>query len=482
MRLKLPIVVVIASLLLFSCRKDPNPPVGYTFENSQINVTTDEVWGVKQTTAWVEGGVITHGNVSVTENGVCWSTSHSPTINNYHMVSSSGEGHILCNITGLVPGTVYYCRAYAISTKGVAYGNEKVFTTISDGEFSITVSADPSDGGIVYGGGNYNINQTCTLAAIANEGYIFVDWKDYGGSIVSNNANYSFTVNGNRILIAEFMAKPQSYTINVSANPIDGGIVAGSGVYQGGQSRTVYATANSGYTFTNWTENGVQVSSNDSYSFIVDGNRSLVANFNCTYNGNEYVDLGLPSGTLWATCNIGANKPEGYGYRFAWGETLQKNVFNWSNYQYCNGTETTLTKYCTLSSYGYNGFTDNLTALLPEDDAASTNWSDEWHIPTKEEWQELYDHTTCVWTDLNGVNGRRFTASNGNSLFLPAAGYNAGNDSYFVGDNGYYYSSSLYGSYPNCVWYFVFGSDHYDMGNMGNRCHGLSVRAVRSVL
>lgn len=324
MRINRLIVIIIHVIVLASCTKDPAPPANNTFINSKISVTTYEVWGITQTTAYGEGGVIVHGNVTITECGICWGTNHNPTIENNHIVSGSGEGHILCKMTGLNAGTNYYYRAYAVSSRGTVYGNEESFSTISDGEFTITVSADPSDGGIVYGGGNYNINQTCTLAAIANEGYIFVDWKDYGGSIVSNNANYSFTVNGNRILVAEFMAKPQSYTISVAANPIDGGIVAGSGMYQGGQSRTVYATANSGYTFTNWTENGVQVSSNDSYSFIVDGNRTLVANFNCTCNGNEFVDLGLPSGTLWATCNIGANKPEGYGYRFAWGETLQK--------------------------------------------------------------------------------------------------------------------------------------------------------------
>ena len=279
MRLKLPIVVVIASLLLFSCRKDPNPPVGYTFENSQINVTTDEVWGVKQTTAWVEGGVITHGNVSVTENGVCWDTSHSPTMNNYHMVSGSGEGHILCNITGLVPGTAYYCRAYAISTKGVAYGNEKVFTTISDGEFSIMVSADPSDGGTVTGGGVYQQGQTCTVHATAKAGYTFTNWSEDGNQ-VSIDSNYTFTVAGNRTLVAHFTANPQIYSINVVASPVYGGSVTGGGnTYQQGQSCTVTATANNGYIFSKWTENSSMVSTEASYTFDVTGNRTLVAHF-----------------------------------------------------------------------------------------------------------------------------------------------------------------------------------------------------------
>ena len=138
---------------------------------------------------------------------------------------------------------------------------------------------------------------------------------------------------------------------------------------------------------------------------------------------HDYVDLGLPSGMLWATCNVGANAPEDNGDYFAWGETQPKDVYNWDTYQYCMGSYNTLTKYCTRSDYGFNGFTDNLTILLPEDDAATANWGNGWRMPTIEEWQELYQNTTHTWTTQNGVNGRLFTASNGSSLFLPAAGY-----------------------------------------------------------
>ena len=193
-----------------------------------------------------------------------------------------------------------------------------------------------------------------------------------------------------------------------------------------------------------------------------------------------YVDLGLPSGTLWATCNVGAGSPEEYGDYFAWGETQPKDTYNWSTYQYCMGSENTLTKYCTKSSCGYNGFTDNLTTLLLEDDAATANWGYEWRMPTQAEWQELYQNTTHTWTTQNGVNGRLFTATNGNSLFLPAAGYRRNSSLGDAGSYGHYWSSSLTTGYPGSSWFLDFSSGNCYMDRDYDRYCGLSVRPVRS--
>jgi uncharacterized protein (TIGR02145 family) len=194
---------------------------------------------------------------------------------------------------------------------------------------------------------------------------------------------------------------------------------------------------------------------------------------------HEYVDLGLPSGLLWATCNVGAEFPEDYGDYFAWGETTPKDICYWSNYQYCNGYSTRLTKYCNNSSYGYNGFTDDLTTLLPEDDAATANWGSGWRMPTKAEFEELCNNTTVTWTRQNGVNGRLFTASNGNSLFLPAAGHRYNSRLYDTASYGYYWSSSLYSDGPYNAWDFYFNSDYYFVGSV-YRYYGQSVRPVRS--
>lgn len=193
----------------------------------------------------------------------------------------------------------------------------------------------------------------------------------------------------------------------------------------------------------------------------------------------DWVDLGLPSGTLWATCNVGADTPEGYGDYFAWGETQPKDVYNWSNYQYCNGSYDQLTKYCNNSSYGYNGFTDNLTTLQPGDDAATANWGSGARLPTTQEWNELRDYCSSVWTTQNGVNGRRFTGPNGNTIFLPAAGDRWGDELDSAGSYGDYWSSSLDTGYPYNAWSFYFGSGGTDVYSDG-RYSGQSVRAVRS--
>lgn len=198
---------------------------------------------------------------------------------------------------------------------------------------------------------------------------------------------------------------------------------------------------------------------------------------------HQYVDLGLPSGLLWATCNVGADSPESYGDCFAWGETEPKSEYNWSTYSYSNGSSSEdpqLIKYCNRSDYGYNGFTDDLAILLPEDDAATANWGSGWRTPTYAEWQELYENTTVNWTTQNGVLGRLFTATNGNTLFLPAAGHFLESGPYGIGSAGWYWSSSLNNAAPNYAWDFHINSNDYYMDYFGDRSTGRPVRAVRS--
>ena len=157
-------------------------------------------------------------------------------------------------------------------------------------------------------------------------------------------------------------------------------------------------------------------------------------------DGHEYVDLGLPSGLKWATCNVGASKPEEYGGYYAWGETKEKENYSWETYELCNGSSFSMTKYCTDSDYGK---VDIKKVLDPEDDVAHVKWGGSWRMPTNEEQKELLDYCSWKKTTLNGIKGYRVTGPNGNIIFLPAAGGMDDASLNFRGHSGHYWSSTL---------------------------------------
>ena len=195
---------------------------------------------------------------------------------------------------------------------------------------------------------------------------------------------------------------------------------------------------------------------------------------------HEWVDLGLPSGTLWATCNIGSDNPEEYGDYFSWGETETKDIYDSDHYKFNRGSGM-MTKYCTVSSFGSGGMTDGLTELLPEDDAATAIWGDDWQMPSIAQVEELIDtfFTTSKWTRLNDYLGTMITSKkNGNWIFLPATGYVDGNAIYRRDSFGSCWSRSLREDAPR---------DAYDWGYMWSgifwgadrRYMGENVRPVR---
>ena len=211
-------------------------------------------------------------------------------------------------------------------------------------------------------------------------------------------------------------------------------------------------------------------------------------------NGYGYVDLGLPSGTLWACCNIGANNPVDYGNYFAWGETEPQKSYDWESYKWSKSGEYTITKYCSHSEYGYKKFTDEKTELDLEDDAAFINLGNGWRMPSKEQFEELLNnkYTTSEWIMINEIKGRLIISKrNNNSIFLPAAGYRNGRQLINTTPFGGYWARTL-SSEISVFNNLLYGADclflndcketvltPYFISHDGNRYNGRSVRPVR---
>ena len=201
----------------------------------------------------------------------------------------------------------------------------------------------------------------------------------------------------------------------------------------------------------------------------------------------EAVDLGLPSGIKWASFNLGATKPEEYGGYYQWGgleDVTDTGIYlNWDNCPYHTGSDmfTGWTKYIPSYQSSYwsgAGSPDNKTVLDPEDDVVRVKLGGSWRMPTKEEFDELRSICTSEWVTMNGVPGLKFTSNkNGNSIFLPAAGYRGNDYLDSAGSYGHYWSSSLYAGYPSYAYLMYFGSGYVNT-NSYYRYYGRSVRPV----
>ena len=196
----------------------------------------------------------------------------------------------------------------------------------------------------------------------------------------------------------------------------------------------------------------------------------------------EYVDLGLPSGLKWAKYNVGATNETDYGYYFQWGDIEDKSnaECSWATYKHCKGFYDNLTKYNTSTNYGENP--DNKITLDPVDDAARAHMGGDWRMPTRDEFRELFDYTNNEWIvnyNGSGVNGRKFTSkTNGNSIFIPAAGLRSGSLSFYQGHFCDVWSSSLNTTTPRYAWALDFNSSHITAEYDFSRSNGLAVRGV----
>lgn len=250
------------------------------------------------------------------------------------------------------------------------------------------------------------------------------------------------------------------------------------------ESGLVIAIGSGQVTITATAKDGSHVS--DSFNLIVESTISG------TDNGYQYVDLGLPSGTMWATCNVGEyydspdNSPLSTGGYYTWGDITPNNE-GWGRYKWCNGTEYALTKYCTNSDYGK---VDNITTLELEDDVAHVKWGGNWRIPTHEELIELREN--CTWVSIEGVPQAlagilyKVVGPNGNSILIPGTGISTRGSISTIADYVFYSSSTLYNTDPRYAYGlhgggFVYGMTRTEDGYITfDRSYGVPVRPVRS--
>lgn len=195
----------------------------------------------------------------------------------------------------------------------------------------------------------------------------------------------------------------------------------------------------------------------------------------------EWIDLGLPSGLLWSSCNLGASDQQSSGNFYAWGEVQTKEVYDWTHYRHCtadgSGNLVSFTKYNTSATYGT---TDNKTVLESGDDAATSVLGAGARIPTNSEWQELLDtaNVSLQWATVNSVEGLKITSrSNGNSIFLPAAGFREGSELKSAGVRAYYWSASLCTEHDGTAYYTNI-TNRFQTIDYRDRFFGISVRAV----
>ncbi|MCQ2306383.1 MAG: hypothetical protein MJ000_02315 [Bacteroidales bacterium] len=243
----------------------------------------------------------------------------------------------------------------------------------------------------------------------------------------------------------------------------------------GGSLRQTDVTVGSDQKARTWWTLGDGEAQRVSAVVVDPGTGEELSNKVCFTASADFVDLGLPSGLLWATRNVGANRPEEYGNYYAWGETTTKSDYDWTTYRWCRGSYHNLTKYNTDSDYG---IVDNKTVLELADDAAHVNWGGDCRMPTEEEWGELRYRCTWTRTTQGGKSGYRVTGTNGNSIFLPAAGYRLGSSLNLAGSLGGYWSSSLLsrGPYIAICINFYLGDESVNLS--GSRLLGCTVRPV----
>ena len=379
-----------------------------------VNIITLDAADITTNSAVLRGSINLDGK-SITEKGfVVYTDENSVT---EYDVAGNEIGEFSCQISELEDGAVYYYKAYMIVGDETFYGEEKSFTTLE--EIVITIPE------VVTVSVTEVTENTAILtgevvsdggAEVVERGFIWNDHYDGEGSI-------------------------EDFIVEVGS---------GVGVFT---YQLTGLQQNTEYYFLAYAINSEgEALGQNIYFTTLEGEEDNII------NGYEYVDLALPSGLKWAVHNVGASAAEDYGDYYAWGEIETKDSYTQQN------------------SVTYGMPMEDISGD-PQYDVARALWGETWRLPTRDEQKELLDNCTWEWTSQNGVNGYLVTGSNGNSIFLPAAGYKENSSHTEVGEYGYYWSSTPQ-SNSNLGAYYLYMSSSSKLSYYYARVAGQSVRAV----
>ena len=399
--------------------------------------------------------------------------------------SNKGNVQFKGRLTELEPDQIYYFRAYTYDGENYNYGLDQY---VKYGKLSnLALSTDavellPGTQGVVEitsGNGVYDIdNSKETVASV---------------KLVGNKIIIDALSSGKTIITITDTKSTQSTAITVTVwEKLSVAIIGNIDLEVGDRANVRILSGNNDYTLESSNPKVAMpslvgefvsveaLSAGTTTITVTDNKTDQTANFTVTVKADEsfslkcpddnhphIIDLGMPSGTKWACCNIGAGKPEDYGEYFAWGETGAKGKYNWSTYKYCDGSDNCYDIGMNISGSQY--------------DVARAKWGTTWSMPNSEQMMELIYCCTHEWTTYNGVNGYLFTGSNGQSIFMPATGKMYGDwPNYEKGDEGNYWSSSRSSNHDYLACYFQFSSKGVSWSNYIGRYYGFSVRPITS--
>ena len=448
-----------------------------TLSISIPGVTTANVTNIGNTSATGGGNVISTGGANVTERGICWSTSHDPTISGNHGSNGTGTGNYTVNMAGLTPNTTYYVKAYAINSQGTAYGDEVSFKT-SLTTYIVSVSANPSNGGTVTGGGTYEQGQSCMVSATTSTGYNFQEWTENGNQ-VSTNVNYTFTVTGNRSLVAHFTAQPQ------------GPVGAINGLFSVSATQQVWfskgnlqynAAQGSHQCADGTTQQGTWRFATNQWDYVGEAN----SNISQYYNG--WIDL-FGWGTSGWNCGNTYYHPWDYNNSDGtlYGPIGQFDLYIESDWGYYNaisngGNTTRQWRTLTQSEWNYVFNTRSTSSGIRYAKARVNNVNGVILLP--DDWNSSYynlnntNNSSSSFSSnvISSSSWMNYLESHG-AVFLPTAGFRYVTFVHEVGSYGSYWSTSAQNAGTNCAIHVGFSNGELGLYSIG-RGSGLSVRLV----